>query len=176
MFELFKQKAQAVSSEVIEVQSRQQALEEIKNIILQETDARLDLAVWAIGKRFTREEILDSIGQVCFDLNKDNVAPAIVGITEADFGIAETGTLAIDSTNADIRLASSLVSIHIAILCEKEILAQMKDVLSKLNPNTSAYVAFITGPSRTADIERVLTIGVHGPERLIIIVLKGGCE
>lgn len=176
MFELFKQKAKAVSSEVIEVQSRQQALEEIKKIILQETGSRLDHAVWALGRRFTKEEILNGIGEISLDLTKDIVARAIVGITEADFGIAETGTLSIDSTDVFTRLASSLVPIHIALLWERDILPNMKAVLTTLNPAKSGYVAFITGPSRTADIERVLTIGVHGPERLIIIVLKGGCE
>jgi len=44
-------------------------------------------------------------------------------------------------------------------------------VLSRLTPAQTNYISFITGPSRTADIERVLTIGVHGPERLIIVVV-----
>jgi L-lactate dehydrogenase complex protein LldG len=45
----------------------------------------------------------------------------------------------------------------------------MPDMLTRINPRESAYIAMITGPSRTADIERVLTIGVHGPERLVIV-------
>jgi L-lactate dehydrogenase complex protein LldG len=43
--------------------------------------------------------------------------------------------------------------------------------IQRVDPRKSAYLAFITGPSRTADIERVLTIGVHGPARLIIILV-----
>ena len=47
----------------------------------------------------------------------------------------------------------------------------MGSVLEQLRPEQINYISFITGPSRTADIERVLTIGVHGPERLIIVVV-----
>jgi len=44
-------------------------------------------------------------------------------------------------------------------------------VFERLHPSQANYISFITGPSRTADIERVLTIGAHGPERLVIVVV-----
>ena len=47
----------------------------------------------------------------------------------------------------------------------------MGGVLERLRPDQLNYISFITGPSRTADIERVLTIGVHGPERLIVVLV-----
>jgi L-lactate dehydrogenase complex protein LldG len=64
---------------------------------------------------------------------------------------------------------SSLPSIHIALVPTNGILPDMPSLLSLVHPKDCAYLAMITGPSRTADIERVLTIGVHGPDRLIII-------
>ena len=51
------------------------------------------------------------------------------------------------------------------------LLPDLPSLLKRVNPKKAAYLALITGPSRTADIERVLTIGVHGPERLIILVI-----
>jgi L-lactate dehydrogenase complex protein LldG len=69
------------------------------------------------------------------------------------------------------RLVSTLPSIHIALIGTDRILADMGSVLEILRPEQLNYISFITGPSRTADIERVLTIGVHGPGRLIIVVV-----
>ena len=57
------------------------------------------------------------------------------------------------------------------MLGTERILADFNSVLERLQPEQINYIAFITGPSRTADIERVLTIGVHGPERLIVVVV-----
>ena len=56
-----------------------------------------------------------------------------------------------------------------ALIATDRVLADLPALLTKVNPHKSGYIAMITGPSRTADIERVLTIGVHGPERLIIV-------
>ena len=53
------------------------------------------------------------------------------------------------------------------------ILGGLADVVPKLRPGRAPYISFLTGPSRTADIERVLTIGVHGPSRLVVVVHDG---
>jgi L-lactate dehydrogenase complex protein LldG len=72
-------------------------------------------------------------------------------------------------------MVSTLPPIHVALIGTDRILKDMNDVLGHLRPDQINYIAFITGPSRTADIERVLTIGVHGPERLIVVVVDD-CE
>jgi L-lactate dehydrogenase complex protein LldG len=98
-------------------------------------------------------------------------------ITNAEFGIADTGTLVIDSWDMDKRLATMIADVHIAILPEAYIVATSADLipdLDKLLSESSGYLAFVTGASRTADIERELVIGVHGPLELHILVKKGG--
>ena len=100
---------------------------------------------------------------------RETAAEAKIGITRMDWAVADTGTLADDSTSVGQRLASSLPIIHMALIETGRILPDMPSFLMKINAGESGYLSMITGPSRTADIERVLTIGVHGPERLVIV-------
>lgn len=96
-------------------------------------------------------------------------------LVEADVGIAETGTVVILSKNEQLRLATCLSEeLHVILNINK--ITDSLDTFSKfLEDNMkedSNYIAFITGASRTADIERVLTIGVHGPVRMKVILVS----
>lgn len=98
-----------------------------------------------------------------------------IGLTMCNFGIAETGSLVLDSSSEELRLATMLSEVHVAIITASQIVPtanaisdDLKTMMSK-NPN---YLAFITGASRTADIERVLALGVHGPLELHILILE----
>ena len=95
-----------------------------------------------------------------------NVDPKIlVGVTKAICGLADTGSvLEADSS----LLASLLPEIHIAILKSQDILPSLPDAINLVKDKKSAV--FITGPSRTADIEMTLTIGVHGPKEIHVFV------
>lgn len=98
-----------------------------------------------------------------------------VGVTMADFGIAETGTLVLDSASEEIRLSTMLSEIHLAVLPQSLLrpsALEMADELNKMVDNCGSYTAFITGASRTADIERVLALGVHGPLELHIVLVE----
>ena len=95
-----------------------------------------------------------------------------VGITMAQAGIAETGTLVLDSSVEQNRLVSLVPPIHIALLDASRIYATLGETLAALQSGAelSPAVTFITGPSRTADIELTLAIGVHGPQELYVII------
>lgn len=98
-----------------------------------------------------------------------------LGITLAAYGIAETGTIVAECSGEDQRLASMISDLHVILLNEKDIKACDSDIeeeLKKMTLQPGSYTAFITGPSRTADIERVLALGVHGPLELHIIILR----
>lgn len=95
-----------------------------------------------------------------------------VGITSAQAAIAETGTLVLDSTRERHRLVSLVPPVHIAIVDASTIYGTLGETLSMLQngKELSPAITFITGPSRTADIELTLTIGVHGPQELYVII------
>jgi L-lactate dehydrogenase complex protein LldG len=98
-----------------------------------------------------------------------------VVFTAADLGIAETATCVLASNNEDTRLATMVSEIHIVALAKSKIVNSLEDAENFLNNmmrKGTMFTSFITGPSRTADIERVLTIGVHGPLELHVVLLE----
>ena len=98
-----------------------------------------------------------------------------VGLTFADCAVAETGTLVINCPDEDLRLATMISEVHVAVLRAQDIYADSYDIADQLAGffAESDYTAFITGASRTADIERVLTLGVHGPLELHVLIVDG---
>ncbi len=174
MFDKFRTRAEAVGAEVHRFPSKAEALDFITRFLHSEgiADAPQSRAVWAsclFLDEVDRKKLSNKVPGLGFEVTREAAAEAKIGITRMDWALADTGTLADDSTSVGQRLASSLPNIHVALVETGRILPDMHSLLTKITPGNSGYLSMITGPSRTADIERVLTIGVHGPERLIII-------
>jgi len=94
-----------------------------------------------------------------------------VGITGALSAIAETGTLVIPSAKGQPLGASLLAEIHIAIIRSPQIVWSLVEAFQSHEVRDASATVLITGPSRTADIEMTLTIGVHGPKELQVFVV-----
>ncbi len=100
-------------------------------------------------------------------------ATSAVGITGADYGLADTGTLVLLSSPREARMISLLPPVYIAIVeraCLLTGLDELLTVLPRPAEQTSSMV-LITGPSRTADIEQILVRGVHGPGEIHVVVV-----
>ena len=100
------------------------------------------------------------------------IAGADVGLTGVDAAIAETGSLVLVSSEDHPRSASLVPPHHVAVVRRGEIVPTMGAALAKLAASIPAASAInvVTGPSRTADIELQLTLGVHGPGALVVVV------
>ena len=99
-------------------------------------------------------------------------ATADVGITGADYVLADTGTVVLLSSQREARLISLLPPAHIAVVRRERILTGL-DELFTLIPHPAAETSsmvLITGPSRTADIEQILVRGVHGPGHITVVI------
>src|SRR5262245_11846096 len=112
--------------------------------------------------------------------HRDEAAHAEIGVTGADWALAETGTLVLVSGRGRPRSTSLLPATHVAIFSRDSLLESLEQVgvmLEALHADPSrsmsgAVINFITGPSRTADIELTLTRGVHGPKEVHAIFVE----
>jgi L-lactate dehydrogenase complex protein LldG len=109
---------------------------------------------------------------------REQLARADIGLSGVDYAIAETGTLALSALPGQMRGVSLLPPVHVAVASSEQIVATLADCLAlfqvegpSLQARLSSCVSFITGPSRTGDIELSLTVGVHGPGELHLVIL-----
>jgi L-lactate dehydrogenase complex protein LldG len=100
-------------------------------------------------------------------------ATAGVGITSADYALADTGTLVMISSPHEARLISLLPPAHIAVVPSNRILSGLDELFATipLPAEQTSSMVLITGPSRTADIEQILVRGVHGPGKIAVVVV-----
>ena len=176
MFEHFKTKAEIVSAEVHRFPTRAEALDWIVGFLVEEgvADEPKKYAVWArcpFLDTIDRQR-LEAIPGVKLEATRELAADAHVGLSQMDWALADTGTLVQDATAVDQRLVSTLPTIHVALIATDGLRPDMPTWLADADPNRMGYLSMITGPSRTADIERVGAVGVHGPLELHIILLE----
>ena len=98
--------------------------------------------------------------------DKHEMAQCDLGITEADFLLPETGTIVLTSSAEKPRAVSLLPRVHLAVIRPEMLRPDMHQVFAEVKDKN--YLVFITGASRTADIELTTTLGVHGPKNLYV--------
>ena len=110
---------------------------------------------------------------------RQEIASADMGLTGADYAVAETGSLVILPRKGLSRLVSLYPPVHLALVRPSEIIESLDDLflLRRLEYHRNSgemgsYLNFITGPSRTADIEMTLVVGVHGPKEAHLVLLE----
>lgn len=105
--------------------------------------------------------------------DKHDLDQCEVGITECDALVSQTGSVVITSRSSGGRALSILPPHHVVLACRDQLVAGLPEAFALLKEKYAArypsMVSFITGPSRTGDIERILVLGAHGPKRLTIL-------
>ena len=176
LIDLFKQNIEAVDGHCIIAHSKGEIADALTQIIsaLQKTKLRAQRIAISDAPEVERLMHMTDL-----QIEELGIAPGAseifgfdVGITTVQAAIAETGTLVLDSARERHRFVSLVPPVHIAIVDASAIYATLGEALAMLqnSKDLSPAVTFITGPSRTADIELTLTIGVHGPQELYVII------
>ncbi len=179
----FKEKYESLSGKVYCSRSVEQTIEFIGQIIEANSPKHVALAGLSpeIVERLETSHFVQGIDLLNepFDNTHlpDHIDKATIGISSAKYAIAETGTIIEISTNDALRLVSTLPLVHIALVNQETILPTLDEATDILNSafndhSKHCVVSFISGPSRTGDIEMKLTLGVHGPKESHVIVYK----
>lgn len=135
---------------------------------------RLELRA-LLAARNIRLHDAESLADESFASRRQIQLACDVGITSVDCAVAETGSLLVGSRLGRERLASLLPPMHVAVVERSQIVPDLLDAFAMLQTRGVAHLpsnlAFITGPSKTGDIELQLTTGVHGPGRWWVIIV-----
>jgi L-lactate dehydrogenase complex protein LldG len=132
------------------------------------------VTAWDGGTGITGKDALSDFTTASF--------AAGAGVTGVDYVLAESGTLVLSSATEGVQVASLAPPIHIALYRRSQLVGSLDEVLAKLpystapkKPVVGRSVVFITGTSRTADIEQILIRGVHGPREVHAILVEDSC-
>lgn len=179
--DIFKKQYEALAGHVHLATSNQQVVSVIEQIINDADVERVACAAIQTDLQESIEEKLNSaIECIKTPFNRNDLPHLIdtaqIGISGANFAIAEAGALVEISTNDEVRLVSTLPRTHICIIKSDQILMTLEEAAPRLRQAFSDHeqgcvATFISGPSRTGDIEMILTLGVHGPEVSHVIIL-----
>ncbi|MDR3540107.1 MAG: lactate utilization protein [Desulfosporosinus sp.] len=174
LYEKFKSRLEAVSGECYRVKTAKEAGDLVSKVLQQKGVQNVALLNSPISQNGNFANQLGEVGiAVKTDHFREITPNAHAGISQVNYAIAELGTLvqADADANVDQRLCSTLVPIHVALVSTSKLISTLTETMATLHrlPEIPGFVGLITGPSRTSDIERVLTIGVHGPKQLVVV-------
>jgi len=170
--ELFRQNATVLRADFHLVPTRQ----ELAGLLLAIRDSEKWTKIGCHGGELT-DFAVASLGLPVCRTDKGYEASELescsAGITECDALVAQTGSVLVTSRSAGGRALSVLPPHHVVLARREQLLADLPDAFEllqrKYGTNYPSFLSFITGPSRTGDIERILVLGAHGPKKLTII-------
>lgn len=119
------------------------------------------------------EEFARNAAAAGFVVHRDE-APELPGseVSEASYGLADTGSVVLLASPAEPRARSLLPLVHVSLLREDRILPGLDELFAAVGGSLPSALAIVTGPSRSADIEQKLAVGVHGPAEVRVVLVS----
>ena len=175
-FELFKRLSENLKSELLICADMDEAAAELIKIAKENSWKTLGLHHGELTSSLASRLPVD-LGRIFVDdgYDKDALEAADAGLTECELLVAQTGSVCVTGPSSGGRVLSVLPPHHIVIARRSQLVSDLTEAYASLAAKyRDAYpsmISFITGPSRTGDIERILVLGAHGPKRLTILLL-----
>ncbi|MCL5126061.1 MAG: LUD domain-containing protein [Deltaproteobacteria bacterium] len=160
LIRIFMENASKVAAKPIRVEGSNKLNDILDEILANET------SVYCPAKTELEKSVIIDV-----ERRVEALENATSSVEEVVAGIAETGSIVVSSANGRALQTSLLPTYHVALLSADNIFASLDEFFKIMGNDLPTNVTFITGPSRTADIELTLTIGVHGPEKVSILVI-----
>src|SRR5437868_9765479 len=140
-----------------------------------EKDMQEQVAALITQKNWTKVYCIEDKWKTQF-ANTDDLAGCDVSITGCEYLVARTGTIVMSAAQQSGRTVSVYAPIHICIAYTDQLVHDVRDALQSLKEkytgNIPSLISFATGPSRTADIEKTLVTGVHGPKEVYCFLVE----
>ncbi|GHO82766.1 LutC/YkgG family protein [Dictyobacter formicarum] len=182
LFTHFRQRLTAVGGECYWLENLAQAADIIIAHKAFEEKERQIVVPPDFTERLPWEGILAPLQENGFTIRKartpSEVADAPAGLSNAELAIAETGSIMLAENTLEARVVSMLTLTHFVLIHAQDLFPMLDDAgvrlqqLTKAGPEQKRYISLVTGPSRTADIERTLTIGVQGPKAVCVLFIE----
>jgi L-lactate dehydrogenase complex protein LldG len=118
------------------------------------------------------ERFVENAGRSGFHVHR-GAAPELpeAGVSEALYGLADTGSVVLAASPEEPRARSLLPFVHVSLLREERILPGLEELFEAVGDELPSALAIVTGPSRSADIEQTLVVGVHGPGEVHVVLV-----
>lgn len=179
LYDRFKSKVESMSGECYRANTVEDAQKLIAGLLQKKGIKSVAMVDSPIAKSCNLAHFIPETGVALhMDHYQEVTLTVDAGITEMKWAIAELGTLVQYAVDVNERLCSAFTPIHFALVRTSTLIPTLPEALSVIHkePQIPGFVRFVTGPSRTSDIERVLTIGVHGPGELVAIFVDDSVE
>ena len=162
----FKTNLEMIGGQVILIKSRTEIADKIKQIC----DEKNLIKIFCTDPNL--QEILNKSIEI--DSDENSFLELNIGVTSCEFLVAHLGSVLISSAQISGRRLNVFPETHIVVASESQLTGYLDEALEKLQNKYKnelpSLISNITGPSRTADIEKTLVMGMHGPKSLIVII------
>ncbi|MEI6712195.1 MAG: LUD domain-containing protein [Verrucomicrobiota bacterium] len=175
-FELFSRLSETLKSELIVCADMDEAAAQLIKIATEASWKTLGLHHGELTSALASRLPAD-LGRIFVDdgYDKNALEASDAGLTECELLVAQTGSVCVTGPSSGGRVLSVLPPHHVVIARRSQIVTDLSEayasLAAKYRDNYPSMISFITGPSRTGDIERILVLGAHGPKRLTILLL-----